>query len=55
MKRILSVDSVYGDSLPDQKPIKGVDTLEIFMNQAGMVLEKSLPEKRLADLQKERK
>ena len=55
MKRILSVDSVYGDSLPGQKPIKGADTLEIFMNQAGMALEKALLEKRLADLQKERK
>jgi hypothetical protein len=46
---------VYGDNLPDQKPIKGVDTLEIFMNQAGMALEKALLEKRLAELQKERK
>jgi hypothetical protein len=46
---------VYGDNLPDQKPIKGVDTLEIFMNQAGMALEKALLEKRLAELQKEKK
>jgi len=45
---------VYGDNLPNQKPIKGVDTLEIFMNQAGMALEKALLEKRLAELQKER-
>jgi hypothetical protein len=44
---------VYGDNLPDQKPIKGVDTLEIFMNQAGMALEKALLEKRLAELQKD--
>ena len=46
---------VYGDNLPNQKPIKGVDTLEIFMNQAGMALKKAQLEKRLADLQKERK
>jgi hypothetical protein len=46
---------VYGDNLPNQKPIKGVDTLEIFMNQAGMALEKALLEKRLDELQKERK
>jgi len=46
---------VYGDNLPDRKPIKGVDTLEIFMNQAGMALEKALLEKRLAELQKEKK
>jgi len=46
---------VYGDNLPDHKPIKGVDTLEIFMNQAGMALEKALLEKRIAELQKEKR
>ncbi|MHB8844687.1 MAG: DUF4388 domain-containing protein [Nitrospirota bacterium] len=46
---------VYGDNLPDLKPIKGVETLEIFMNQAGMALEKALLERKLAELQKERK
>jgi len=46
---------VYGDNLPDQKPIRGMDTLEIFMNQAGMALEKALLEKRIAELQKERR
>ncbi|HUI45657.1 MAG TPA: DUF4388 domain-containing protein [Nitrospirota bacterium] len=46
---------VYGDNLPGRKPIHGIDTLEIFMNQAGMALEKALLEKRLAELQKERK
>lgn len=46
---------VYGDNLPDRHPIKGVDTLEIFMNQAGMALEKALLEKRIAELQKERR
>jgi len=55
MKKISSLDNAYGDNLPDQKPIKGVDTLEIFMNQAGMALEKAVLEKRLAELQKERK
>jgi len=45
---------VYGDNLPERKPIQGIDTLEIFMNQAGMALEKALLEKRLAELQKER-
>ncbi len=45
---------VYGDNLPDQRPIKGVETLEIFMNQAGMALEKALLERKLAELQKER-
>jgi hypothetical protein len=46
---------VYGDNLPDQKPVMGVETLEIFMNQAGMALEKALLERKLAELQKERK
>jgi len=45
---------VYGDNLPEQKPIKGLETLEIFMNQAGMALEKALLERKLAELQKER-
>jgi hypothetical protein len=46
---------VYGDNLPERKPIKGIDTLEIFMSQAGMALEKALLEKRIAELQKEGK
>jgi hypothetical protein len=46
---------VYGDNLPERRPIRGMDTLEIFMNQAGMALEKALLEKRIAELQKERK
>lgn len=45
---------VYGDNLPERRPIRGLDTLEIFMSQAGMALEKALLEKRLAELQKEK-
>lgn len=45
---------VYGDNLPERKPIGGMDTLEIFMNQAGMALEKALLQKKLTELQKER-
>ncbi len=45
---------VYGDNIPENRPIKGMDTLEIFMNQAGMALEKALLEKRIAELQKEK-
>ncbi len=44
---------VYGDNIPERRPIRGMDTLEIFMNQAGMALEKALLEKRIAELQKE--
>jgi GAF domain-containing protein len=46
---------VFGDNVPEEKPIRGMDTLEIFMNQAGMALEKALLEKRLAELQKGQK
>ena len=46
---------VYGDNVPEKKPLRRLDTLEIFMNQAGMALEKALLEKRLAELQKEKK
>ncbi len=45
---------VYGDNLPERKPIRGMDTLEIFMNQAGIALEKALLQKKLTELQKER-
>jgi hypothetical protein len=45
---------VYGDNLPEHRPIRGEDTLEIFMSQAGMALEKALLEKRLAELQREK-
>lgn len=45
---------VYGDNQPEGKPIRGAETLEIFMNQAGMALEKALLEKKLAELQKEK-
>jgi hypothetical protein len=45
---------VYGDNLPEKKAIQGVETLEIFMNQAGMALEKALLERRIAELQKEK-
>lgn len=45
---------VYGDNLPARKSLKGVETLEIFMSQAGMALEKALLEKKLAEMEKKR-
>ena len=45
---------VYGDNLPERRKIRDVDTLEMFMNQAGMALEKALLEKKLAELQREK-
>jgi hypothetical protein len=46
---------VYGDNLPEQRPIKGIETLEIFMNQAGMALEKALLERKISELEKEKR
>ena len=48
------MDNLYRDNLPNPKLVKGMDTLEIFMNRAGMALKRASLEKRLAELQKER-
>ncbi len=38
---------LYGDNLPDGKPIGDVEPLSIFLSQAGIALEKSLLERQL--------
>jgi CheY-like chemotaxis protein len=38
---------LYGDNLPESKPIGDTDSLEIFLSQAGIAMEKALLEKRL--------
>ncbi|MDT8421151.1 MAG: response regulator [Desulfuromonadales bacterium] len=38
---------LYGDNLPQQKPIGDVDAFEVFLSQAGMAMEKVLLERRL--------
>lgn len=38
---------LYGDNLPEQKPIGDTDSLEIFLSQAGMAMEKLLLERKL--------
>lgn len=43
---------VYGDNLPSGRPIKNVESLEIFINQAGLAMEKALLEHRIQELQK---
>lgn len=43
---------LYGDNLPSGRPIKNVESLEIFVNQAGLAMEKALLEHRLQELQK---
>jgi hypothetical protein len=38
---------LYGDNLPDKKPIGDIEPLAIFLSQAGISLEKSLLERQL--------
>lgn len=38
---------LYGDNLPDRKPIGDTDSLEIFLSQAGVAMEKGLLTQRL--------
>ncbi|MRR07573.1 MAG: response regulator [Deltaproteobacteria bacterium] len=44
---------LYGDNLPDNKPIVDTDSLEIFLAQAGMAMEKALLQKRLKEKDQE--
>jgi len=38
---------LYGDNLPDIKPVGDTDTLEIFLSQAGIAMEKSIFDRQL--------
>jgi CheY-like chemotaxis protein len=40
---------LYGDNLPEQRPIGDTDSLEIFLGQAGIAMEKALLQRRLQD------
>ncbi len=40
---------LYGDNLPDARPASGLRALEIFLSQAGLMLEKVLLEKRIQE------
>jgi hypothetical protein len=40
---------LYGDSLPDDQPLPQTQTLEIFLTQAGLTLERVLLEKKLQE------
>lgn len=40
---------LYGDNLPDKKPIGGTEALEIFLSQAGVAMEKALLERKLLE------
>ena len=39
---------LYGDNVPDEKPIGDTESLEIFLAQAGIAMEKALLERRLS-------
>lgn len=40
---------LYGDNLPANKPIGDTDSLEIFLSQAGLAMEKALLQRRLKE------
>jgi CheY-like chemotaxis protein len=44
---------LYGDNVPDGKPIGDTDSLEIFLSQAGVAMEKGLLAQRLINKNKE--
>jgi hypothetical protein len=43
--RVVAV--LYGDNLPEHKPIGDTESLEIFLSQAGLAMEKALLERRM--------
>jgi CheY-like chemotaxis protein len=43
--RVVAV--LYGDNLPENKPVGDTEALEIFLSQAGLAMEKALLERRL--------
>jgi hypothetical protein len=43
--RVVAV--LYGDNLPDNKPVGDTESLEIFLSQAGLAMEKALLERRM--------
>jgi len=40
---------LYGDNLPESKPIGDTESLEIFLSQAGLAMEKALLQRRLKE------
>jgi CheY-like chemotaxis protein len=45
---------LYGDNLPEERGIGDTETLEIFLSQAGMVMEKALLQRRLRERRQEK-
>lgn len=48
--RVIAV--LYGDNLPEMKPIGDIEGLEIFINQAGLAMEKALLERKINELER---
>ena len=46
---------LYGDTLPEGKQFPHMDSLEIFLSQAGIAIEKALLERRLEEMNVEEK
>ena len=44
---------LYGDNVPEEKPIGDTESLEIFLAQAGIAMERALLEKELSMKRKE--
>lgn len=51
--RVVAV--LYGDTVPEGKPFPAIDSLEIFLSQAGIAMEKALLERRLKEINAEEK
>ncbi len=47
------VAMLYGDNLPERRPIGDTDSLEIFLSQAGLAMEKCLLRRRLKEREQE--
>ena len=45
---------LYGDNIPEEKPIPNVAGLEIFVYQAGLAMEKALLERKVQELEKQK-
>ena len=44
---------LYGDNVPEEKPIGDTESLEIFLAQAGIAMERALLERKLSTMRKE--
>lgn len=49
------MSEVYRDTMPNELPIHDINAFELFLDQAGIALEKALLKKRSAEHQKEKK